>query len=301
MKSQLELIQKGNWKILIILDACRYDIFKELFPQFSDVDIKAVESPATGTRKWLLKTFPTKNKLTESINYISANPFINSKNVCGKSINSNFNGNKVFYNIQDVWLYGFDKKTGRVEAETTSKEAFQYIELNNRINNIIKHDDRYIIHYQQPHAPYLYNDPFYKSMTTSFLRKSMNGLVSQKTLTKLFLSLIHHSKNNKTITALKEKLVGANTIKNIADKYGNNFIKVGYTNNLMSALPQVVQLIGELIVHNYINNSKDNIIITADHAEYLGENGLYGHGGDKGQAFYKDGSDIITTVPWVVI
>ena len=53
-------ILKDNWKVLIILDACRYDSFKKYYKKFLKGQLKKNISCATWTLEWLEKTFTKK-------------------------------------------------------------------------------------------------------------------------------------------------------------------------------------------------------------------------------------------------
>lgn len=46
---QTELIHKGNWGILIILDACRYDYFKKYCDILPEGHLQKLKTPATWT------------------------------------------------------------------------------------------------------------------------------------------------------------------------------------------------------------------------------------------------------------
>lgn len=78
-------IMKENWDYLIILDAARYDLFKESVKNFKiQGKLKKVESKGSATPEWLKKNF---KKDFYDIIYVSANPFIKHK----------IDGDKIFY------------------------------------------------------------------------------------------------------------------------------------------------------------------------------------------------------------
>ena len=100
-----------DWQFLVVLDACRYDYFKEVYKDvLGDVGkLEKAISPASWTMEWLNKQFP---EYYEDIIYVSSNPYINS----GKEITIHglsYNGKKHFHKVVDVWKK-WDEKTGTV-------------------------------------------------------------------------------------------------------------------------------------------------------------------------------------------
>ena len=133
-----------KWDYLIILDACRFDYFQMFYNNyFKKGDLKKVISPATWTLEWAEKNF---QKYYEDIIYISSVPFINSlKEISWHG--SKFEAKKHFLKIVDAWDIGWDNNIGAIPPENITNLAT--IEIENNPNC------RIIIHYCQPHAPYL--------------------------------------------------------------------------------------------------------------------------------------------------
>ena len=218
-----------------------------------------VRSEGSATCQWLQKTWTNHYP---DITYISANAFVNSKNV----LLCNFNGNKHFGRVIDTWIHGFDKKTRRVDAYKINEDAYKYIK-----------DERYILHYQQPHAPYLFLE---KDSSGGFkkpliLRQIINFFIPIKMQWK-FVSFHPY---------IKRKLVKRNKYSRMYSKYGMQKVREAYERNLLSVLLQVKR-----IVKLYPDK---NIVITSDHGERLGEDGQFGHGGEL--------DEFITTVPFYYV
>lgn len=74
---QRKFIHGEDWDILIILDACRYDVFEKVHGTYLDGELKKVRSEGSETREWLKKTWVDKYDLS----YYSANPYVNSLGV----------------------------------------------------------------------------------------------------------------------------------------------------------------------------------------------------------------------------
>jgi hypothetical protein len=131
--SQKKLIEQEEWDYLIILDGCSYDYFRML--NSIPGKLSCVISPASGTGFWAMRTW------TRPYNaiYISANPQINSMGyvpVRGVGLMKLINPSN-FIKIINAWLEGC------VPPERMNS----YV-----ISNLPAH---MIIHYLQPHAPFI--------------------------------------------------------------------------------------------------------------------------------------------------
>jgi len=107
-----------KWDFLIILDACRYDYFKDVYRNYLDGNVKKAISPALHTMDWLNKVF---TGFYDDIVYISANPYINSKIEVTDPHGNKYKGKKHFFKIIDVWKWGWDSKLGTVPPGEVNK------------------------------------------------------------------------------------------------------------------------------------------------------------------------------------
>jgi len=127
-----------DWDICIILDACRYDTFKQ--ENTIKGELEPRRSPNSCTQHWVRDAFP--NSPQQDIVYLSANPYISNKTLksLGKPI-------PYFYAIFNIWDLGWDKTLATVSPDDVNYEVFKHIgNYNNK---------RYIIHYMQPHYPFI--------------------------------------------------------------------------------------------------------------------------------------------------
>lgn len=127
-----KFIINEDWDNLIILDACRYDLFTEV----TGVKSNYIISRGSATVEFLRENFA--NRKFDNIVYITANPFVNIH--CQNS----------FYKIISVWNYDWDEKIGTVLPERMVQYALRAEEE--------YPDKRLIIHFIQPHNPYI-KDP----------------------------------------------------------------------------------------------------------------------------------------------
>lgn len=127
-------ILEEDWDNLIILDACRYDIFlKELKNYDIKGELQYRISRGSWTVSFLLENFS--NGKLDNIVYVTANPYVNI-----------YLKEKV-YKIIPVWDFGWDKELKTVPPEcvyeATLKAKLKYPEK------------RLIIHFIQPHEPFI--------------------------------------------------------------------------------------------------------------------------------------------------
>jgi len=140
MSGKILKVMKEKWDYLIILDACRYDYFAKIYKDYFSGKLEKGISLGHGTLEWLKKNF---TDYYHDIVYVSGNPYANSKiGVRG------FDAKKHFYKVVDVWQFGWDEKLGTVPPE---KINFAALEVIKRFPT-----KKFIIHYIQPHAPYIF-------------------------------------------------------------------------------------------------------------------------------------------------
>ena len=224
-----------DWNYLIILDACRYDVFaREIVNWDIDGELKRRISRGSNTPEFLLENFVYRvlpfsidtimsdDPIYDDIIYITANPYV-SYYVSG-----------MFFKIVPVWLHGWNDQFKTVLPETVYEYTLRYVR---------KYGDRkrYIIHFMQPHEPYVPLLKEFKGLPiTGFscavkevLMKRVNQIPDR-----CLLDLVQEGKFSKDV-AFK-----------------------GYVENLRFAIPYVEKLCKLL-------NGK--IVVTSDHGEAFGE------------------------------
>jgi hypothetical protein len=128
-----------EWDNLIILDACRYDTFREL--NTIDGRLESRISRGSATQEFLIENFRKhpRKKTFEDIVYVSSNPFV-SLLLPG-----------IFHMVYPVWDYGWDENLLTIPPEPVVKAALEARRL--------YPDKRMIIHFMQPHFPPLVGRP----------------------------------------------------------------------------------------------------------------------------------------------
>ena len=133
--SSIKVIEK-DWDFLIVLDACRYDLFED--NNFIEGELKKINSAGSSTVEWIKNNF--KGDQSDVV-VVSSNPHLSDlrlKDILGKN---------PFCHIEDVWDYGWDD-----ELKTVPPWA-----VNEGVKKVIKKhpDKKFIIHYMQPHFPFI--------------------------------------------------------------------------------------------------------------------------------------------------
>jgi len=268
MTAKIISVMEENWDYLIILDACRYDYFTAVWKNYFDGELEKRVSLGSGTLEWCLESF--KGYYPDVI-YISGNPYINSKvEIKG------FNARRHFYKVIDVWDFGWDKELGTVPPENVNKITLSLVRKFTQ--------KRFIIHYLQPHAPYISRefktigfpnpDPKYGQVLTGI--QAYRAKEHFEALVNLFGNLLVKAKIIKHLWELREwlGLPPASPMDAVRRKYGVNGLRKAYRENLRIVLEHVAKLCDELLRHK----PSARIVITSDHGELLGENGKYSHG-----------------------
>jgi hypothetical protein len=277
-------VVKESWDYLIILDACRYDYFERVHEKYVRGRLSKKISPGSCTNDWLAGTFEGYH---DDIVYISSNPQISSK-----SRAYGFLGGEHFCRVYDVWRDGWDKAKGTVRPETVTQAAIDILSKNNIEGK------RVIIHYMQPHAPYL-----------SLGKKSYGYLHAEINAPRTLVGADKSVRDGKIKKVLFRLLMGVfkngRIFGNHPDWVLRRFLRMSprapmegalrncsiqqlrqaYQSNLESVLEQVAVLLKYL---------KGRIVITSDHGDFLGEGRCFSHPADSSEPVLRE-------VPWLVI
>lgn len=275
-------ILQEQWDYLIILDACRYDYFERIYSNYLRGQLVKKLSLGSSTVEWRDNSF---TKYYDDVVYISSNPRLSS-NIRVKG----FLGNEHFYKMYDVWKDGWDEKRGTVLPSTVTNAAMGIIK---NIKN-----KRVIIHYLQPHAPYLSLAPDCQGFANPnvSMQKFLKGIkqpckkprIRGRLLT-IMLRIFqrggilgdHPEWMLRSLLCLPPK----SPMDVVRRKYGRRGLRKAYEANLKLILQEVSTLLKHL---------SGKIVITSDHGEMLGEKKCYTH---------IDGSTNphLLEVPWLVI
>lgn len=130
-KNKGVFVMRQDWDNLIILDACRYDMFAGLNHVDGKLECKTSRGAATG--EFLIENFKGQ-KCYDTI-YITANPLVN------------YHVGNCFARIVSVWESDWNEEFGTVMPEAVVQSTLQ--------TNREHPDKRLIIHFMQPHYPFI--------------------------------------------------------------------------------------------------------------------------------------------------
>jgi len=242
---QTNIINSKTWNFLIILDACRFDLFAENIYDYLDGHLIKAYSPASYTTQWLEKTW---TRVYLDITYISATPYVNSFiPLC------RFDPRKKFSEIIDAWKLYWDWKYCTVPPWKVNKLTMLILKVKGLRKAQKFQKRRFVIHYVQPHAPYLnertplFLPPYARYSEDSMLRKR-GELGKGIPLPLMIIAYLYNMFKKKD--------------------YVDEILRKAYVSNLRTVLKYVADLITEI---------DGPIIITSDHGELLGEYGIYFH------------------------
>ena len=119
-----------DWDNLIILDACRYDMFQKL--NYLKGKLEHRLSRGSCTHEFLKENF--EGKSYKDTVYVTSNPLVNYRD-------------ESFAAVASAWKDGWNEELGTVLPETTAQYADQA--------NESYQDKRLIVHFVQPHIPFI--------------------------------------------------------------------------------------------------------------------------------------------------
>ena len=128
-----------KWDYLVILDACRYDYFERMYGEYLEGELSKRTSAGSSTNEWRDVSFPD---FYYDIVYITGNPQLSaSSKVYGYCAGDHFG------TIHEIWKTHWDARKGTVAPDVLTRAALDIIAKGE--------GKRHVIHYLQPHAPYL--------------------------------------------------------------------------------------------------------------------------------------------------
>lgn len=269
-----------QWDYLIILDACRFDYFQKHYGDYLDGELTKVKSLGACTDEWRDRTFTGRY---DDIVYISSNPHISSDQTV-----TGFLGRDHFHAVHDIWKDGWDHTRGTVLPETLTAAAIE-------ITASTK-DKRVIIHYLQPHAPYLALPEDTKGFANpnKNMQSFLSGIAQDKKGKRrkiIIRKILPWFRNNMILGDHPEWMLRQffflppkSPMDAVRRKYGVKGLRKAYEMNLKMVLEQVKLLLPHL---------SGKVVVTADHGEFLGENRCYTHRG-------LSDNPLLVDVPWLV-
>lgn len=215
-----------EWDVLIILDACRYDLFCEVVDEYDYLpnSPEYTYSPASMSREWMNHHFSEEyaDELKRT-GLLSGNVFTQEDWITPDK----------FAHLDEVWQHSWDDDLGTIPARAVTDATIDF--WRNRRRDVGA--DRAIAWYLQPHNPFIGAD-WSDGWTSDIIG--------------------NWDEHGESVWQQLKK--GEITLKQLWP---------AYRNNLRYALDDV-----ELLLQNL---DADRVVITSDHANCIGEFGIYGH------------------------
>lgn len=164
-----------DWDTLIVLDACRYDMFAE--HNQIEGQLSSRISRGSATAEWLKANVDGRD-LSDTV-YVTANPQL-ERNREEWEVN--------LFAIENVWLQnGWDDEKGTVLAETMTAAAKESLK---RFPN-----KRLVVHYMQPHYPFVTSSTTFDKEHLSTISDSDKSASGENVWNKMFMRNLDVSKD----------------------------------------------------------------------------------------------------------
>ncbi|WP_129115511.1 hypothetical protein [Halegenticoccus tardaugens] len=144
---KVQALRQEQEYLLIVLDACRYDIFSSIAPEYLTFkSLESVRSEGRNTFEYVSKCW---NGTYEDVEYISAATPVNSdprEDYDNDTLSQLYQGyvpSEHINKIRDVWRESWDESIGITPPEAVTDAT---LEISGQ---------KAVAHYFQPHAPYI--------------------------------------------------------------------------------------------------------------------------------------------------
>jgi hypothetical protein len=254
-------IMSEDWDNLIILDACRYDVFFEVICDFDGISGSMDYRITKASRS---KQFYQKN--FDSIEFYDTILITANANV--EHISDLFFKTVKTYGLEDRYSESSARKYMGFWPDIVSEES---------IRQHKKHPDKkLVIHFMQPHAPFIS-----ETAIEAYEKIRDQHDVGVKRADLMFENRPEFDNRFKAVS----KHVGSWYDLRREGYISQELLKNLYAENINLVLKYV---------RNIINSVDGKTIITSDHGEFLGENGRFGHPSYMGEIEVRQ-------VPWFTV
>lgn len=127
--------------VLVVLDACRHDVFSEVYQEYLTGELKEVWASGRWTAQYCKRTW------TEEYDLIYINSIPVFSDFYFELRNMNFRPSNHIKNITHIWDYEWDASLGTTPPEEITNEALRCANFDE--------PTRIVAHYAQPHVPYI--------------------------------------------------------------------------------------------------------------------------------------------------
>lgn len=131
-------IYEREWDLLIVLDACRLDLLREVKDEYDFIEgVGELTSVDTMTHPWMEKTFGERFR----------SEMAETAYVCGSPFSEQLLEASDFDVLDETWLDGWDAELGTLPPRPVTDRGIQIARESD--------PERLILHYLQPHHPFI--------------------------------------------------------------------------------------------------------------------------------------------------
>lgn len=128
-------IYAREWDVLIVLDACRTDLMREVQSEFAFLeDLRTIWSVGSVTKEWMSETFRAE----------FAEEMARTAYICGNPHSSTSLDESAFYLLDETWRRAWDRTIPPRALTDSAIEVWRE-----------QRPPRMIVHYMQPHCPFI--------------------------------------------------------------------------------------------------------------------------------------------------
>jgi len=235
-----------NWSHLMVLDACRYDIFRRVYREFfPDGKVLCVKSKTASTMEFVRGLLSLDEQKLKEIIYVSANPMVDL--TLGEK-------RALFFKYVPTW-----RKAWNNHLNTVLPKSVYYDALKTFLHYPTK---RMIIHFLQPHFPFVDNKYFYLNEICESIMSRAKKEAEKGSRQGILANLKVAAGIVKA--ALSKGYICAGIPQELCEfiRARPEEVRQAYTSNLRQVLFYVKKLAQIL---------PGKIVVTADHGEAFGE------------------------------
>ena len=238
--------------LLVVLDACRFDAFRERYGDHLDGELERAVSAAGNTPNYLRRTWTGEYDLT----YVSANPQVTDE--ADRLRGTDYRPTEHFREVVDVWAEHWDHETGTTPPEPVTRVALDRLDA--------AADPRMVVHYMQPHSPFVGEDPTLHAREMDTRRAVVEDTPGREG----HWSEVADERGPKSIQE-SDAVRPTEYVQQLYDRgeITGEDLRRAYRSNLERALRAVRELVVRV-------DPSVPVVVTADHGEMLGEVPFYG-------------------------
>lgn len=260
---------ESDWDYCLVLDACRYDVFDDVYDEYLDGTLEKRRSNGSSTPEWAYRTFTGDHDIA----YFSGNPFINSLGIplnelkWGASCDYEWTAIDHLGDVIDVWKHGWDEELGTVPPASLESSLRGH-------SDAVDRAERTVLHFMQPHAPYLSRG---KGQKLTQIRRGINRQGEAE----------GSNEDDGSLPAIgdtvRPKIENVLEGSELAQKAGlwleldpTSLWRDGTRETAMAYYEENLRIVLEAVA-DLIEELDGRVVVTADHGEAFGERGVWEH------------------------